>query len=30
MNGTVINSIIVAVIATVIAMLIYDRIKGKL
>lgn len=29
MNGTIVNSILVAVIATVIAMLIYDKIKGK-
>lgn len=29
MNGVVVKSIFVAIIATVIAMLIYDKIKGK-
>lgn len=29
MNGVVVKSIIVAVIATVIAMMVYDKIKGK-
>lgn len=30
MNQTFINSVLVGIVATVIAMLIYDRIKGKL